>query len=58
MESDNNFDLVFYCQLPVFSFQVDTGNTGRVLASDAAAFLKKSGLPALILGKVGCAYYN
>nr|XP_048309439.1 epidermal growth factor receptor substrate 15-like [Myodes glareolus] len=32
--------------------QVDTGNTGRVLASDAAAFLKKSGLPALILGKI------
>ncbi|KAF5923177.1 hypothetical protein HPG69_012266 [Diceros bicornis minor] len=31
--------------------QVDTGNTGRVLASDAAAFLKKSGLPDLILGK-------
>ncbi|XP_054191035.1 epidermal growth factor receptor substrate 15 isoform X2 [Homo sapiens] len=32
--------------------QVDTGNTGRVLASDAAAFLKKSGLPDLILGKI------
>ncbi|KAG8518953.1 Epidermal growth factor receptor substrate 15 [Galemys pyrenaicus] len=31
---------------------VDTGNTGRVLASDAAVFLKKSGLPDLILGKV------
>ncbi|EPQ11613.1 Epidermal growth factor receptor substrate 15 [Myotis brandtii] len=31
---------------------VDTGNTGRVLASDAAAFLKKSGLPDLILGKI------
>ncbi|XP_073863051.1 epidermal growth factor receptor substrate 15 isoform X11 [Macaca fascicularis] len=31
--------------------QVDTGNTGRVFASDAAAFLKKSGLPDLILGK-------
>ncbi|XP_053511427.1 epidermal growth factor receptor substrate 15 isoform X3 [Artibeus jamaicensis] len=31
--------------------QVDTGNTGRVLASDAAVFLKKSGLPDLILGK-------
>lgn len=36
----------------VFPFQVDTGNTGRVLASDAAVFLKKSGLPDLILGKV------
>uniref|UniRef100_A0A8C5UJK0 Epidermal growth factor receptor pathway substrate 15 n=1 Tax=Microcebus murinus TaxID=30608 RepID=A0A8C5UJK0_MICMU len=32
--------------------QVDTGNTGRVLASEAAAFLKKSGLPDLILGKI------
>uniref|UniRef100_A0A2K6N4T2 Epidermal growth factor receptor pathway substrate 15 n=1 Tax=Rhinopithecus bieti TaxID=61621 RepID=A0A2K6N4T2_RHIBE len=32
--------------------QVDTGNTGRVFASDAAAFLKKSGLPDLILGKI------
>uniref|UniRef100_A0A452VEB2 Epidermal growth factor receptor substrate 15 n=1 Tax=Ursus maritimus TaxID=29073 RepID=A0A452VEB2_URSMA len=32
--------------------QVDTGNTGRVLASDAAVFLKRSGLPDLILGKV------
>uniref|UniRef100_A0A2K5CIA3 Epidermal growth factor receptor pathway substrate 15 n=1 Tax=Aotus nancymaae TaxID=37293 RepID=A0A2K5CIA3_AOTNA len=32
--------------------QVDTSNTGRVLASDAAAFLKKSGLPDLILGKI------
>ncbi|XP_012577772.1 PREDICTED: epidermal growth factor receptor substrate 15 isoform X2 [Condylura cristata] len=32
--------------------QVDTSNTGRVLASDAAVFLKKSGLPDLILGKI------
>ncbi|KAL4666712.1 hypothetical protein H8959_005401 [Pygathrix nigripes] len=32
--------------------QVDTGNTGRVFSSDAAAFLKKSGLPDLILGKI------
>uniref|UniRef100_A0A2K6SPR5 Epidermal growth factor receptor pathway substrate 15 n=1 Tax=Saimiri boliviensis boliviensis TaxID=39432 RepID=A0A2K6SPR5_SAIBB len=32
--------------------QVDTSNTGRVLASDAAAFLKRSGLPDLILGKI------
>ncbi|XP_060061888.1 epidermal growth factor receptor substrate 15 isoform X2 [Erinaceus europaeus] len=32
--------------------QVDASNTGRVLASDAAAFLKKSGLPDLILGKI------
>uniref|UniRef100_A0A8D2D6W2 Epidermal growth factor receptor pathway substrate 15 n=1 Tax=Sciurus vulgaris TaxID=55149 RepID=A0A8D2D6W2_SCIVU len=35
-----------------FYRQVDTGSTGRVLASDAAAFLKKSGLPDLILGKI------
>jgi p-aminobenzoyl-glutamate transporter AbgT len=40
------------------SFQVEAGNTGRVLALDAAAFLKKSGLPDLILGKVVCVYYN
>ncbi|XP_008065173.1 epidermal growth factor receptor substrate 15 isoform X3 [Carlito syrichta] len=32
--------------------QVDAGSTGRVLASDAATFLKKSGLPDLILGKI------
>ncbi|XP_015267449.1 PREDICTED: epidermal growth factor receptor substrate 15 [Gekko japonicus] len=32
--------------------QVDPGNTGRVLASDAAVFLKKSGLTDLILGKI------
>uniref|UniRef100_A0A8C0GVC8 Epidermal growth factor receptor pathway substrate 15 n=1 Tax=Chelonoidis abingdonii TaxID=106734 RepID=A0A8C0GVC8_CHEAB len=32
--------------------QVDSGNTGRVVASDAAAFLKKSGLTDLILGKI------
>ncbi|XP_027693979.1 epidermal growth factor receptor substrate 15 [Vombatus ursinus] len=35
-----------------FYRQVDTSNVGRVLASDAAAFLKKSGLPDLILGKI------
>uniref|UniRef100_A0A667IDG1 Epidermal growth factor receptor pathway substrate 15 n=1 Tax=Lynx canadensis TaxID=61383 RepID=A0A667IDG1_LYNCA len=33
-------------------YTVDTGNTGRVLASDAAVFLKRSGLPDLILGKI------
>ncbi|XP_026562850.1 epidermal growth factor receptor substrate 15 isoform X4 [Pseudonaja textilis] len=32
--------------------QVDPTNSGRVLASDAAVFLKKSGLTDLILGKV------
>ncbi|XP_023960718.2 epidermal growth factor receptor substrate 15 isoform X4 [Chrysemys picta bellii] len=32
--------------------QVDSGNTGRVVASDAATFLKKSGLTDLILGKI------
>uniref|UniRef100_A0A7M4FPV3 Epidermal growth factor receptor pathway substrate 15 n=1 Tax=Crocodylus porosus TaxID=8502 RepID=A0A7M4FPV3_CROPO len=35
-----------------FYRQVDTANTGRVLASDAAVFLKKSGLTDLILGKI------
>ncbi|XP_034270962.1 epidermal growth factor receptor substrate 15 isoform X1 [Pantherophis guttatus] len=32
--------------------QVDPSNSGRVLASDAAVFLKQSGLTDLILGKV------
>lgn len=32
--------------------QVDSANAGRVLASDAAVFLKKSGLTDLVLGKV------
>ncbi|KAM4722017.1 epidermal growth factor receptor substrate 15 [Rhinophrynus dorsalis] len=32
--------------------QVESGNTGKVLASDAALFLKKSGLPDLVLGKI------
>uniref|UniRef100_A0A803Y4L0 Epidermal growth factor receptor pathway substrate 15 n=1 Tax=Meleagris gallopavo TaxID=9103 RepID=A0A803Y4L0_MELGA len=31
---------------------VDSANTGRVLASDAAVFLKKSGLTDLVLGKI------
>ncbi|XP_056671138.1 epidermal growth factor receptor substrate 15 isoform X2 [Monodelphis domestica] len=35
-----------------FYRQVDSNNVGRVLAPDAAAFLKKSGLPDLILGKI------
>uniref|UniRef100_A0A8B9PIY6 Epidermal growth factor receptor pathway substrate 15 n=1 Tax=Apteryx owenii TaxID=8824 RepID=A0A8B9PIY6_APTOW len=34
-----------------FYRQVDSANTGRVLASDAAVFLKKSGLTDLVLGK-------
>uniref|UniRef100_A0A2K6C2U3 Epidermal growth factor receptor pathway substrate 15 n=1 Tax=Macaca nemestrina TaxID=9545 RepID=A0A2K6C2U3_MACNE len=34
------------------SMQINRSNTGRVFASDAAAFLKKSGLPDLILGKI------
>uniref|UniRef100_A0A2K5PPY5 Epidermal growth factor receptor pathway substrate 15 n=1 Tax=Cebus imitator TaxID=2715852 RepID=A0A2K5PPY5_CEBIM len=53
------FVLIYLFQLssgnPVYEKyyrQVDTSNTGRVLASDAAAFLKKSGLPDLILGKI------
>ncbi|NXI87365.1 EPS15 factor, partial [Rhipidura dahli] len=32
--------------------QVDSTNAGRVLASDAAVFLKKSGLTDLVLGKI------
>uniref|UniRef100_A0A674JME4 Epidermal growth factor receptor pathway substrate 15 n=1 Tax=Terrapene triunguis TaxID=2587831 RepID=A0A674JME4_9SAUR len=39
-----------YCTISSLSI-VDSGNTGRVVASDAAAFLKKSGLTDLILGK-------
>ncbi|NXN21382.1 EPS15 factor, partial [Nycticryphes semicollaris] len=35
-----------------FSPQVDSANAGRVLASDAAVFLKKSGLTDLVLGKI------
>ncbi|NXW13172.1 EPS15 factor, partial [Circaetus pectoralis] len=31
---------------------VDSANAGRVLASDAAVFLKKSGLTDLVLGKI------
>lgn len=50
--------LCFVVRLHFVSFQVDTSNTGRVLASDAAAFLKKSGLPDLILGKVVFDYRN
>uniref|UniRef100_A0A8C2WBW9 Epidermal growth factor receptor pathway substrate 15 like 1 n=1 Tax=Cyclopterus lumpus TaxID=8103 RepID=A0A8C2WBW9_CYCLU len=33
--------------------QVDPGNTGRVGPTEAALFLKKSGLPDVTLGKVG-----
>nr|XP_006014026.1 PREDICTED: epidermal growth factor receptor substrate 15-like [Latimeria chalumnae] len=32
--------------------QADPANTGRVSASDAAVFLKKSGLADLVLGKI------
>ncbi|KAM9283615.1 epidermal growth factor receptor substrate 15 isoform 2-T2 [Morus bassanus] len=35
-----------------FYRQVDSANAGRVLASDAAVFLKKSGLTDLVLGKI------
>ena len=34
-------------------FQVDPGSTGRVGPTEAALFLKKSGLPDITLGKVG-----
>lgn len=41
------------CHVRVFFLhQVDSTNAGRVLASDAAVFLKKSGLTDLVLGKV------
>ncbi|GAB1288740.1 Epidermal growth factor receptor substrate 15 [Apodemus speciosus] len=40
----------YYKQM--LGLKVEAGNTGRVLALDAAAFLKKSGLPDLILGKI------
>lgn len=32
--------------------KVDPGNTGRVAPTEAALFLKKSGLPDVTLGKV------
>ncbi|KAG8436914.1 hypothetical protein GDO86_007848 [Hymenochirus boettgeri] len=32
--------------------QVESGNSGKVLASDAAVFLKRSGLADLVLGKI------
>lgn len=37
----------------VVPLQVDPAYTGRVGASEAALFLKKSGLSDIILGKVG-----
>lgn len=37
----------------MFCSQVDPGNTGRVGPTEAALFLKKSGLPDITLGKVG-----
>lgn len=39
------------CDLAVL-VQVDPGNTGRVGPTEAALFLKKSGLPDMTLGKV------
>lgn len=39
--------------LSVFFLKVDPGNTGRVAPTEAALFLKKSGLPDITLGKVG-----
>lgn len=35
-----------------FESQVDPGNTGRVGPTEAALFLKRSGLPDVTLGKV------
>lgn len=37
---------------PSVSVQVDASGSGRVAASEAALFLKRSGLSDLILGKV------
>lgn len=56
--NNDNFVFVVVISLWFVSFQVDTGNTGRVLASDAAVFLKRSGLPDLILGKVVFVHFN
>lgn len=39
------------CDLAVM-VKVDPGNTGRVGPTEAALFLKKSGLPDITLGKV------
>uniref|UniRef100_A0AAR2IY62 Epidermal growth factor receptor pathway substrate 15-like 1a n=1 Tax=Pygocentrus nattereri TaxID=42514 RepID=A0AAR2IY62_PYGNA len=36
----------------ILCYQVDPGNTGRVGPTEAALFLKKSGLPDITLGKV------
>uniref|UniRef100_A0A3B1INQ5 Epidermal growth factor receptor pathway substrate 15 like 1 n=1 Tax=Astyanax mexicanus TaxID=7994 RepID=A0A3B1INQ5_ASTMX len=36
----------------LFLFSVDPGNTGRVGPTEAALFLKKSGLPDITLGKI------
>ncbi len=41
------FHSLFVCFL-----KVDPGNTGRVGPTEAALFLKKSGLPDITLGKV------
>ncbi|XP_077306380.1 epidermal growth factor receptor substrate 15 isoform X2 [Lithobates pipiens] len=35
-----------------YFLQLESGSSGKVLAGDAAVFLKKSGLPDLVLGKV------
>uniref|UniRef100_A0A3Q3FHS4 EH domain-containing protein n=1 Tax=Labrus bergylta TaxID=56723 RepID=A0A3Q3FHS4_9LABR len=39
--------LIKYC-----FYKVDPGNTGRVGPTEAALFLKKSGLPDITLGKI------
>uniref|UniRef100_A0A8C1TBN1 Epidermal growth factor receptor pathway substrate 15-like 1a n=1 Tax=Cyprinus carpio TaxID=7962 RepID=A0A8C1TBN1_CYPCA len=41
-----------YKQIPIYLRQVDPGNTGRVGPTEAALFLKKSGLPDITLGKI------
>lgn len=38
--------------------KVDPGNTGKVGPTEAALFLKKSGLPDVTLGKVGSGKFS
>lgn len=44
---------VCVCAYACVFLKVDPGNTGRVGPTEAALFLKKSGLPDITLGKVG-----
>lgn len=46
--------IIQYTQTVCVCSKVDPGNTGKVGPTEAALFLKKSGLPDITLGKVGC----